>query len=184
MELLDFLSQSFDHASKIVAGVSADQLSEKTPCTEWDVRALLVHMTGGMVNIGRGARGEELLADMNAYPLDADFGAQYRREAERTLESWHERGLAGQVDIGAGPMPASFAASINLVDSATHSWDLARATGQDAELPDDLASAVLGTARGFVDDGLRRFAGIDPAIPVDSDATPTARLVAFMGRVP
>ena len=74
--------------------------------------------------------------------------------------------------------------SINLIDTATHSWDIARATGQDADLPDDLAAVVLAVSEQVVNDDIRRFAGIDPAIPIGADATPTDRLVAFLGRQP
>ena len=81
-------------------------------------------------------------------------------------------------------MPVTIALSINLVDIATHSWDIARATGQPAELPDGLATTVLGAAQGFVTDDIRSFAGIDPAVAVGADATPTERLVAFLGRRP
>lgn len=68
MDLLDALSQTFDHATKIVAGVQNDQLNQPTPCTQWDVRSVLSHMFGVVANIGRGASGQELLADVNSFP--------------------------------------------------------------------------------------------------------------------
>jgi uncharacterized protein (TIGR03086 family) len=184
MDLLDVLSQTFDHASTLADGVRPTQLDARTPCEEWDVRALLSHMMGVVVNMGRGASGDELLSDMNAFQLDDDLGARFRSEADRTLAAWTTRGLEGEVDVGAGPMPAALAVSINLVDTATHAWDLARATGQDGTLPDALAVTVLEVGKGFVTDDTRTFAGIDPAVPVAADASPTHRLVAFMGRRP
>ena len=45
MDLLDALAQTFDHTIGVV------------------------------VNIGRGVNGDELLADMNSLPLEADIGA-------------------------------------------------------------------------------------------------------------
>ncbi len=184
MELLDALSQTFDHTSKVVAGVRADQLDTPTPCREWDVRALVTHTMGVVVNMGRGASGTELLPDINAVSLDADLGAQFRTEADRTLAAWTARGLEGEVNVGAGPMPAPVGISINLLDTATHSWDIARATGQDADLPDALAATVLAAGQNVVTDETRKFAGIDPAIPVGPDAGPTDQLVAFLGRQP
>jgi uncharacterized protein (TIGR03086 family) len=74
--------------------------------------------------------------------------------------------------------------SINLLDTATHSWDIARASGQDANLPDALAETVLAVCHGFVTDDIRKFAGFDPPVPVGADAGPTERLVAFLGREP
>jgi uncharacterized protein (TIGR03086 family) len=183
MELLDALDQSFDQARKVVVGVRPDQLGAPTPCTEWTVQQLLTHMVGAMTNIGRGVTGAELLPDMNKIDLDADVAAQYAAASEGTLAAWRAHGLDGEVNIGAGPMPAALAASINLVDACAHTWDLARATGQDDALPDPLATYTLQVAEGFVD-GVRQFAGINPAVPVDAGASPTAKFVAYMGRKP
>jgi uncharacterized protein (TIGR03086 family) len=183
MELLDALSQSFDHTAKIVAGVQTEQLGAPTPCREWDVQTLVGHAMGVIVNMGRGARGDELLT-RNSLPLDANLGAQFRGEADRTLAAWTAHGLEGDVDVGAGPMPAQAAVSINLVDTTTHSWDIARATGQDGNLPDELAATVLSVGQGFITDDLRERAGFDAPVPVPRDAGPTDQLVAFLGRQP
>ena len=184
MDLLDALSQTFDHAATVVAGVRADQLDNATPCRDWDVRALLTHTIGVVENMSRGASGAELLPDINAVALDADLGAQFRTVADRTLAAWTACGLDGEVNVGAGPMPAAAGMSINLLDTATHSWDIARATGQDAGLPDALAATVLAVSQEVVSDDTRKFAGIDPAVPVGPDASPTDQLVAFLGRRP
>ena len=105
MEMLDALSQTFDHASKVVAGVRPDQLDAPTPCREWAVRDLLAHTTGVVINMGRGAAGRPLLPDVNGIALEGDVGTQFRAEADRTLAAWTARGLDGEVNIGAGPMP-------------------------------------------------------------------------------
>jgi len=184
MELLDALSQTFDHATKVIGGVQPDQLGATTPCTEWNVRTLLSHMTGVVNNMGNGARGEELRPNMEQFPLEDDLGSQFRAEAERTLDAWKATDPSSNVNIGAGPMPAQAAMSINLLDTATHSWDVARATGQNGTLPDELATMVLSVAKGVVNDDIRKFAGIHPAIEISATANPTDQLVAFLGRQP
>jgi uncharacterized protein (TIGR03086 family) len=184
MELLEALSQSFDHTAKIVGGVQPAQLDAPTPCRDWDVRTLVGHMTGVVVNMGLGARGEALLPDLSAFQLDADPAAQFRTEADRTLAAWSARGTEGEVNIGAGPMPVPVAMSINVLDTATHSWDVARATGQDGSLPDDLAATALSLCQGIVTDEVRGFAGFDPVVPLGPDASKTDQLVAFLGRTP
>ena len=137
MEMLDALSQTFDHTTKIVSGVRADQLDDQTPCSEWPLRTLLAHMTGVVVNMGLGASGKELLPSIEGFVIEpADLGAQFRSEADRTLAAWRTCSDGDEVNVGAGPMPASVALGINLLDTATHSWDVARCTGQDTNLPD------------------------------------------------
>lgn len=184
MELLNVLSQTFDHTTKIVAGVRADQLGNPTPCRDWEVRALLAHTIGVVMNMGRGASGGELLDSVNAVPLADDYGAQFRTEADRTLAAWIAHGPEGEVDIGAGLMPVSAGLRINVLDTATHAWDIARATGQAPNLPDALATTVLAVSQGVVSNELRTFAGFEPAVPVPDNASPTDQLVAFLGRRP
>ena len=134
-DLVQALSQTFDHTAEVVGRVRPEDLDKPTPCPDWDVRALLAHFGGVVVNMGRGAAGEGLLAPDDAFPVGDDLAGRFRAEAERTLAAWKAHGLEGQVDVGAGPMPASVAISVNLVDTSTHTWDLARATGQSVELP-------------------------------------------------
>ena len=37
MELLEALTQTFDHTTEIVSGVRTDQLDRPTPCPDWDL---------------------------------------------------------------------------------------------------------------------------------------------------
>ncbi|HEV7523760.1 MAG TPA: TIGR03086 family metal-binding protein [Acidimicrobiia bacterium] len=184
MDELEALVQTFDHATKVVAGITDDELGNPTPCQEWDVRTVLTHMTGVVANMGLGASALDLLPDITAYELRDDRVSQFRSEADRTLAAWTKCDLSGEVNVGAGPMPVAIAMRINVLDTATHSWDIARATGQGEELPDELAKFVLGCCEEIVTDQLRGFAGIDPAVSVAADANPTQRLVAFLGRQP
>ena len=183
METLDALAQTFDHTASVIASVRPDQMGDATPCSDWDVRALLIHTVGVVTNIGNGVRGDEM-ADPNAIALDDDIAAQFRTAAASTLAAWRTAGLDTEINIGAGPMPASVAANINLLDTTAHAWDIARATGQPEELPADLASTALAAAQLVVDDDTRKFAGINPAVATGPDATPTEALVAFLGRTP
>ena len=181
METLDALALSFDHMAAVIGGVRADQMSEATPCSEWDVRALLTHAVGVVTNIGNGVRGDEMI-DPNAIALNDDVGAQFKAAAASTLAAWNAAGMDGEANIGAGPMPASMAVGINLVDTTTHAWDIARATGQQEEIPAELATTVLAVAHTFLNDDIRNFAGIGSPIEPAANATPTEKLVAFLGR--
>ena len=70
------------------------------------------------------------------------------------------------------------------MDTSTHAWDLARATGQPEDLPAELASLILEICHSFVTDEIRNFAGFAPAVGVSADASSTTKLVAFLGRKP
>lgn len=182
-DVLQALSETFDHTEEVLRGVGPDDFDKPTPCPDWDVRALVGHFVGVVVNMGRGAGGEALLASDEAFPVGEDLARRFRTEADRTLAAWRDQGLEGEVDVGAGPMPASLAIGVNLVDTSTHTWDVAKATGQGTALPVDVATTAFEVAQGFVPQ-LREVVGIAPPVPVADDASPTDRLVAFMGRQP
>jgi uncharacterized protein (TIGR03086 family) len=183
MDLISALNQTFDHAHGVIGGVKQGQLNDPTPCSEWNVEALLNHTLGVVGNIGT-AVSTGAPAGPNELKLTSDPAAQFRSLADATLAAWKASGLEGETNIGAGPMPKQAAISINLLDTATHSWDIARATGQSEELPTELAHLILGIAQGFVTAEIRSFAGFSPAIALAADATPTQQLVAFLGRQP
>ena len=64
-----------------------------------------------------------------------------------TLAAWQARdSLDGEVTLPLGPVPASYAIRINLVDACVHGWDIAIATGQDPALD---AAGVRARARGL-----------------------------------
>ncbi|MGH9136612.1 MAG: TIGR03086 family metal-binding protein [Acidimicrobiales bacterium] len=180
MDIVDALDQTFRHAHQIIGGVRPDQYEEKTPCDEWSVRDLLEHMIGVVAGLGAAAAG----APPEAFVLGTDPAAQFEQAAASALIGWRTPGVLDRVvDAGPGPMPGRVLAGINLLDTATHTWDLATATGQPARLPDDVASAALEASLATISTELRpgRFA---PELTAEPGAGPTDRLVAFLGRRP
>ena len=68
-------------------------------------------------------------------------------------------------------------------DVFMHTWDLARATGQDATL-DAGHCAELLTGMEPLDEMLRASGQYGPRVPVPDDAPSQDRLIAFIGRDP
>src|SRR5437763_834065 len=52
MNNVDTMQQVIDEAKRLVSNVGPDQLSNKTTCTEWTVRDLINHITGGATMVG------------------------------------------------------------------------------------------------------------------------------------
>ena len=93
------------------------------------------------------------------------------------MAAWRTPGVLDRVvDAGPGPMPGRVLAGINLLDTATHTWDLATATGQPAELPEPVAVAALEASGEIVSPELRpgRF-GPEQAAPDGASTTDAAR---------
>ena len=180
MEILEALDLTFQHAQQVIGNVRPDQLDNKTPCPEWTVRDLLEHQIGVVAGLGAAAAGEP----RPEFTLAADPAAQFAEVSAVTMQAWRAPGaLERTVDAGPGPMPGRVLAGINLLDTATHTWDLATATGQPAALPPDVAETAVEECQAIVSPELRvgRF-GPEVAAPAGADAT--TRLVAFLGRTP
>jgi uncharacterized protein (TIGR03086 family) len=181
VELTDSLEQTFTHAHGVIANVTADQYTDKTPCSDWTVRDLLEHMIGVVAGLGAAAGGQP---PSTPFALGADPAAQFQDAARAALTAWRTSGVMDQmIDAGPGPMPGRVLASINLLDTAAHTWDLATATGQPTDLPDAVAVGAMEASRMVVSPELRpgRFG---PECPAPEGASATQRLVAFLGRTP
>jgi uncharacterized protein (TIGR03086 family) len=178
MDVVDALEQAFTHSRTVIAGVTPQRYGDTTPCTEWTVRDLLEHMIGVVSGLGAAAAGQP----PTPFELGDAPAGQFAAASASALDAWRQPGVLDRVlDGGAGPMPGRVLASINLLDTATHTWDLATATGQPAELPQPVAVAAMEAGRMIVVDEIRegRFAAEQPA---PSGASATQQLVAFLGR--
>lgn len=68
-------------------------------------------------------------------------------------------------------------------DVFMHTWDLARATGQDETLDAEKCAEMYEGMQAY-DEALRASGHYGPRVPVPDDADPQTRLLAFIGRDP
>ncbi len=81
---------------------------------------------------------------------------------------------------------APLGAAINqfyTTDVFLHTWDLARATGQDETLDPDRCEMLVAGMEPY-DELLRSSGQYGPRVEVPADADPQTRLIAFIGRDP
>ena len=180
MELIAALDKSFNHTHNVLLNVSPEHYASSTPCSEWDLRALLDHTIGVVHGLGCAAAG----AQAGEFVLSDDPAGQFRAAADAALAAWSTPGVMEQIiTAGAGPMPGSVLAGINLLDTTTHAWDIATTLGRPASVPDDVADVALQQARAIIAPEIRPGRFADPVEP-PADAGPTDLLVCFLGRRP
>jgi len=184
MDTLDALERSFASTRAVVAQVRPEDLTRPTPCSEWDVQALLAHMLGS-IDAFR-AHAARSSAEPAAREVSDDVLTVYDDATSAARAAWREPGaLDGEVTLSVGiSIPAEVAAGISTADCLVHGWDLQRALGGDLELDAELAEQVLGISSAVVTPDFRGPATFGPEVTVGTDASPTARLVAFLGRQP
>ena len=172
----------------IVAAVGPGQLGLPTPCAEYDVRALLSHIVGGLNRVAIAGEGGDALAR----PAQADdvpddgWLAAYRAAADRAAAAWADDAkLDALVELPWGKVPGRIAVTGYGQEILTHGWDLARATGQPTEGDPELASWALAGAKRILPPEAR---GADvpfgPVVQAPPGAGPYAQLAAWLGRQP
>jgi uncharacterized protein (TIGR03086 family) len=187
MDMPALLDEAVPRTGKIVAGVRPEQLDDSTPCSEWDVRALLNHVIGVasvFSHVGEGTPINRPDAQ-TAYFEGDGYAPAYDEATAGLLAAWRRPGvLEATLTLPFGDVPGQVAASINFIDVLVHGWDLARATGQDVRLDDHLAQPALELSRSIMNDQLRASGAFGSEVPVRACAPAGDRLVAFLGRTP
>jgi uncharacterized protein (TIGR03086 family) len=185
MTSIDELAQVLDATERLVAAVRDEQWSGPTPCAEWNVRALLGHLVGGNVMFARLIRGDAASPEeaRPTDPLGGDPLSAYRASAEELLAACRLPGaLERVITVPFGTVPGAVAVHLRLVETLVHGWDLARATGQAVEYPDDLVQREMEFTLGALGNIPPERSPFAPPQPVSDDAPVIDRLVARLGR--
>ncbi|WP_019856368.1 TIGR03086 family metal-binding protein [Actinopolyspora mortivallis] len=183
------LRRGTDGMSALVERVTPELLEAPTPCTEFDVRALLEHvltMTLSYVHLGEGATDSDNAEPGPVRVDDRQWPTAYREAAERLDKAWADSAtLDRSMSMPWGAVDGRGALLGCLLDTVTHSWDLARALDTTAGPDEELAATTLEVARRIMPaerrGGATPFA---PVRPVAEDAPASTRLAAWLGRDP
>jgi uncharacterized protein (TIGR03086 family) len=182
---LALLERALDQTAAIIAAIPASQAGWPTPCTDWDVRALVRHLTGqDLRNFLAAVRGGTADWQAPADDLGEDWAADFRDRAGQLLAAWRAADLDQPMAIpGGGQAPLRGRASQQITELAVHGWDLVKATGQDAGLDPALAEHGLSWSRQMLTPE-RRGQAFGPEVPVRPDAPAYDRLAGWFGRDP
>ena len=184
MDLGEIHRRTVEHWRALVDAV-ADGWDRRTPCEEWDVRALVNHVVGEdrwTRPIGEGSTIEEvgdrfdgdLLGD-EPVRAAADAAEDAVKAVQASLPS------GGIVHLSFGDVPMEEYVWQVATDHLVHGWDLAAATGQDRALDPEVVDAV--TVWFAEREQMYRDAGaIGPRVATADD--PQSRLLGAFGRDP
>lgn len=172
-ESVAVLSRALDQAGDVLAAVHSDQLSDPTPCEDWNVEQLIRHLLATPRNFIEMTTGGEPDWSAEPPPVPPDWTAAFRSAADDLIHVWHEKEAEGDTG-GADWQTAEF---------AVHTWDLARATGQSTDLDPEVAERGLAFMSASLKPEMRGGVfGAEVAVP--DDASVYERLAAFAGRTP
>lgn len=191
-------------ASPVIAGVRPDQLELPSPCVEYNVKEILDHLVFVLHRVAKVCRGEEAFSPTSMADdviEHVDWAADWRAAASEVEAAYADDALLERTVVlpwaalTGAEMLATYTAEVT-----THTWDLARATGQDAPWDEAVCRLALDAMhrslpmvdRGPIWEAFRANAPanmqFDPpfanAVAVSSDAPLIDQLVAWAGRQP
>lgn len=181
--VVDRYRRAADRFSVAVDGVGADdEWDRPSPCEGWLARDVVGHLVGWVPAL-LGTSGLEMPEGPSA---DVDPAGAWHH-LDRRLRALLDDPAQASTTLQVGPlgtMTVADAIDVTVTgDLVLHTWDLARATGQDERLDPELVHDLLDGMQTH-DEALRASGHYGAKVPVPDDADEQTRLVAFSGRTP
>ncbi len=179
MDIVELHRRSAERFRICLDQVHADQWELATPCPEWDVRALVDHVTANHEQMARRLHGRPIEG-----PADGPVAAWSRACAAvqsglllpQALERSAPSPFGGQAKVGD-------LARVLAVDLITHTWDLARAVGADDTLDAEVVAVVLPVVE-LIGPLLSASGKFGSPISVPETESAQRRLLGLLGRAP
>jgi uncharacterized protein (TIGR03086 family) len=184
------LRQLYVKASKIfrdaVHEIKKDQWNASTPCTDWDVRALVKHLVYESLWVPAMLEGKTVAEVGDTYEGDIlgndpvaawDKADDRARAAVGALDS-----LESVTHLSFGDYPAEEYLMQALFDLHIHGWDLRTGIGDDTPMDDELTEYLYPWAEKTME--MYRAGGVvGPAPPIPDNASMQTKILAQAGRV-
>ena len=190
MHPLETLALARSEFARRLEAVTPDDWPRATPCDDWTVRDLVLHVVSGdrmAAALVRGATRAEATALRQMVDLGDDALAAFDAAADGLAAAFAEPGAfermcahpSGLFETGAQLL------GLRIGDYALHAWDLARAIGADETL-DDAVVQTVWTALQPVGPliGSSGVFGSGSSEHLADDAPLQARLLDLTGRRP
>jgi uncharacterized protein (TIGR03086 family) len=170
----------------LVRGVRTDQLTLPTPCSEFDVRALLAHLVATPQRAAAVGRGEDPFSVPSSAPQPPgdDWAGAYAEAVDAVRAVWRDPELLDRpVRAPFGQVPGRAALMAYTSETLVHGWDLAVATGRPAEADPAIVEPVLAAMQRFLPAEPRGGrVPFEAPVPPRDGAGPTERLANWCGR--
>jgi hypothetical protein len=161
---LDLLARAARLMHESLAAAAETPLDRPTPCTEWNLGALIRHVSDSIAVLS------ELINGMSPYP-DQPLGCAGFERLRRAIA----RARPDCPGVGLTALTGAFELTL-------HAWDVNESTGQPRPLPADLVSTLLSRAPTVLSNVDRTgLFGIDHP-PASQQRSDTDRLLALFGR--
>ena len=172
-----------DHVVRLADPAAWGNMS---PCPGWTARHVLGHVNAIQRYQESLILGTEPTMNPMTDPdrlVGVDPGATWAATRDAIVEALdHDGVLHRTVTNWSGPTTVDDMIGWNIVDTSTHTWDLARALGVDDRLDPEQVQHVTVTF-GLRAEQLREYGMVGPEVMVTDGASAQTRMLALLGRV-
>lgn len=173
--------------AELIENVQPEQLTDPTPCDEFDVGTLLEHLWAVQNRIAVvGDTGSFEGTPFSIALPESDLGADFRTQVERSRLAWagDDARLTSTCTLPWGPIPGAAALAAWIGEHVVHGWDVAVATGQPSEADPVLVRISRLSLEQVLPPEIRGDARVPfgPVVPPADTAGPTEQLANFVGR--
>ena len=178
------LTPAADELARVVRSVGDRDLDRPTPCADWTVRDLLLHLVGLTAHFATVARHGP--PPEEAPHLDGDWRTRLGTLLDDLAHAWSEPDAwTGEGEAGGVRMPNGQHGIVALEEVVLHGWDLARAVDAPFRVRDEDVVAVRGFVEGFAEVSDADRAGLyGPVVDAGPATTTLDAVLALAGRDP
>src|SRR3954468_18600205 len=180
-ETLKLFAQASEAFAAQVHAVTSSDWTNATPCTDWDVRALVNHVVAELLWAPPLLEGQTIEQVGDRFDGDV-LGSDPFAVTDSAVSAANEAFAAGSalertVHLSFGDFSGDNYCWQLISDLLVHNWDLSRGIGVDDNMDQALAEKVYD----FLAPMLAQMAGspyFAPPVPIGDDATPQQVLLA------
>lgn len=181
-DLLGVLDRAVDYALSALDTVTPELLQRPTPCSEWNLRMLLAHVSESIAALQEGIDCRRVsLFPTGTGDVLVDPARDLRRRLTRLRHHRLAAGDEGPIAVADQRLTPSLLWTAAGLEITVHAWDVFRATGRDRAIPRDLAAELLAGTSGWLS-ACDRHALFAAPLRAPDTAGPGDELLALVGR--
>lgn len=184
MDIVKLHRAAVEFFDEKVRQIGDDQWGNPTPCSEWDVRALVNHVVNEdlwTVPLLEGKTIEEVGDRFDGDVLGEDPQASWAEASKQAVDIAATTPTDKMVNVSWGQIPAREYLSQLFMDHLIHGWDLAKGIGADTQMDPELVEPCYDIAKQ-AEDMIRASGVFGDAQDIPDDADTQTKLLAILGR--
>ncbi|MDT3397075.1 TIGR03086 family metal-binding protein [Streptomyces sp. B1866] len=175
-------------AGETIAAVRPDQYDAASPCPDFTARLLARHLISVLRRVAvAGSGGHPFgVGDFADDVPDGDWPKAWENAVRDAEAVWSDPAILGRsIELGFVTLPGAAAIVVYTTEISIHTWDLAKATGQEPAWDEAVLAAPVAAMR-FAAPATPRGGPVPfgPVVEVAPDAPTIDQLVAWYGRQP